>query len=191
MLVVGSVNAPIIFEAAVPLNPPVIPPETVGEAQLYVVPAGTIPFVILIGEVVKFPALQIVAFIAFIKGFGLTVTIMVNTVPIQLPDVGVTVYVAYCTIFVGFVSVPEIFVCVVPVAPPVNPPETVGIPQLYVVPAGTTPFVPLVGVDVKVAALQIVAVIALIEGIGFIVTISVNVAPGQAPAVGVIVYVAY
>lgn len=41
-------------------------------------------------------------------GLGLTVTVMVNVAPTHepvAPDVGVTVYVAVCGVFVGFVKV--------------------------------------------------------------------------------------
>ena len=44
----------------------------------------------------------------------------------QLPLVGVTVYVAVCGMLVGFVSVPLILDCPVAVAPPVKPPVTTG-----------------------------------------------------------------
>ena len=61
-----------------------------------------------------------------------------------------------------------------PDAPPVNPPVTYGALQLYKVPAGTTPFVPLVGVRLKVAPLQIIAVIKLTVATGVIVTVTVK-----------------
>ena len=54
-------------------------------------------------------------------------------------------------------------------------------------PAGTTPLVTFTGVDVKLPALQIVAVIAVIAGLGFTVTVTVKVAPVQLPEVGVTV----
>jgi hypothetical protein len=77
-----------------------------------------------------------------------------------------------------------------PATPPVTPPVTTGAPHEYVVPAGTTPFVPFAGVEVKLPPLQIVAVMFVIAGFGLTVTITVNVAPGHPPAVGVTVYVA-
>jgi hypothetical protein len=49
------------------------------------------------------------------------------------------------------------------------------------------PLSPLAGVEVKVASLQMVAVIGVIAGTGFTVTITVNVAPVQDPAFGVTV----
>jgi H+/Cl- antiporter ClcA len=61
---------------------------------------------------------------------GLTVTVTVNVLPEQLPDVGVTVYVAVCAVFVGFVKVPLMLAAFVPEAPPVIPPVTVGADQL-------------------------------------------------------------
>jgi hypothetical protein len=68
------------------------------------------------------------------------------------------------------------------------PPVTVGALQLYVVPAGTIPFVPFVGVALNNAPLQLVAVIALITAVGFTVTVKVNVpfAPHNG-VVGVII----
>jgi hypothetical protein len=50
----------------------------------------------------------------------------VNVGPLQVPLLGVTVYVAVCGVFVGLVSVPLILDCPVAVAPPVNPPVTTG-----------------------------------------------------------------
>ena len=47
------------------------------------------------------------------------------------------------------------------------------------------PFVPLVGVTVKATPLHVTVVIAATSGVGFSVTITVNVAPTQAPDVGV------
>ena len=85
------------------------------------------------------------------------------------------------------VNPPEIFVCVAALAPPVSPPETVGVAQLYVVPAGTIPFVTFAGVEVKVPPLQIELVMGVIAGTGFTVAITVNVAPEHVPEVGVIV----
>jgi len=78
----------------------------------------------------------------------------------------------------------------VPEAPPLNPPLTVGADQLYVVPAGTTPFVVFAGVELKATPLQTVLVIAVIEGFGFTVTVNVKGVPAHVPTVGVTVYVA-
>ncbi len=74
-----------------------------------------------------------------------------------------------------------------PVVPPVTPPVTTGADQLYVVPAGTTPFVEFTGAEVKPTALQAVLVIAVIAGVGFTVTVSVKGVPLQTPEVGVTV----
>jgi hypothetical protein len=75
----------------VPAAPPVRPPLTAGADQLYVVPAGTTPFVIFTGNIVKEPPLQIVAAISETAGIGFTVTVMVKSVPVQLPAAGVIV----------------------------------------------------------------------------------------------------
>ena len=84
---------------------------------MYVVPAGTTPSVTFTGVAVNADALQVVAVMAVIDGFGLTVTVTVKVDPGQLPDVGVTVYVAVCAVFVGLVSVPVIL----PPAPALPP----------------------------------------------------------------------
>jgi hypothetical protein len=76
-----------------------------------------------------------------------------------------------------------------PEPPPVNPaPE--GGDQLYVVPGGTIPSVPLVGDTIKPAPLQIVAVIGEITGLGLTDTITVKSGPVQLPAAGVTLYIA-
>ena len=139
------------------------------------------------GVELKTTPLQTVAVIVVMDGDGFTVTVIVNGVPAQLPEVGVTVYVAVCAVFVGFVNVPVILVAAVPEAPPVNPPVTVGADQLYVVLAGTTPFVVFTGVELKATPLQTVFVIAVMAGFGFTVTVNVNDVPAQLPEVGVTV----
>src|SRR5450759_567947 len=134
-----------------------------------------------------------VAFIALIAGFGLTVTVTVNDDPVQLPDTGITVYVAVRTVLVVLVSVPEISVAPLPVAPPVKP-VPAGAAQLYVMPEGTVPSVIFTGVTVNVPPLHIAATNGFIAGLGLTVTVTVNDAPGQLPnnaeVVGVTVYVA-
>src|ERR1043166_1782730 len=187
-VLVGLVNVPVIDEPD-PSTPPVIPPVTVGTPQLYVVPAGTIPFVPSTGVTLNAVPLHTVVVIAFIDGFGLTVTVTVNVAPVHEPDVGVTIYVAVCAVLVGLVNVPVIDEPD-PATPPVIPPVTVGTPQLYVVPTGTIPFVTFNGVTVNVAPLQIVVVKLFIDGLGFTVTVTVNVDPVHEPDVGVTVYVA-
>ena len=76
----------------VPVNdaPPLIVP--VGALQPYVVPAGTIPLVRFVGVTVKLTPLHVIAVIAVITADGLTVTVTLNTAPVQLPvtDTGVT-----------------------------------------------------------------------------------------------------
>jgi hypothetical protein len=91
---------------------------------------------------------------------------------------------------VGLFSVPLIFDAVVPDCPPVSPPVTEGAAQLNVVPAGTMPFTPLVGVTVNAIPLQVVAVIAVIVVTALIVIVSVNVAPAPQLVNGVTIYVA-
>src|SRR5450756_1817037 len=115
-----------MFTSAVPAAPPVIPPVTAGDGQVYVVDAGTIPLVPSAGDDVKLLPLHIVAFILEMAGFGSTVTVTVKVAPVQVPDFGVTVYVAVCRIFVELPSAPLMFAALVTAAPPVRPPETVG-----------------------------------------------------------------
>ena len=88
---------------------------------------------------------------------------------------------------VGLVSVPNKPFCVVPVAPPVSPPVMIGADQLYVVPAGTIPLLPLVGVTLKKSPLHTVAVIAVITAFGLTVTVNWNLDPVQLPVNGVTV----
>jgi hypothetical protein len=75
--------------------PPVMPPDTAGAAHEYVVPAGTTPFVPSAGLTVKPTPVQTADVIAVIAGLGLTVTVTVKDVPVQLPNAtevtGVTV----------------------------------------------------------------------------------------------------
>ena len=119
--------------------PPVTLPVTVGTNQLYVVPTGTIsPPSPSTGVKLNPTSLQTSAVFALINGVGLTVTVNVNDAPGQpVGDTGVISYVAVCTSFVGFVSVPVIILTPLAGAPPVTPPVTLGTDQLYVVPSGT------------------------------------------------------
>ena len=80
-----------MFAWLVPGAPPVIPPVTTGAAQLYVVPAGTMPLIPFAGVEVKVASLQITFVIGVIAGTGLTVTITVKVAPVHIPDNGVTV----------------------------------------------------------------------------------------------------
>ncbi len=82
---------PVKILTPLPVVPPVIPPVTVGALQLYVVPAGTIPFVPFVGVALNCTPPHVVAVIALITAFGFTVTVIANAAPVQLPDNGVTV----------------------------------------------------------------------------------------------------
>jgi len=71
---------------------------------------------------------------------GFTVTVTVNTVPfVQLPEVGVTVYVAVVDTDRLLDSVLVTVPLPDPDAPPVMPLPSVGVPHAYVVPDGITP----------------------------------------------------
>jgi len=83
-------NVPLILPALVPDNPPVNP-LPVGTDQLYVVPDGTVPFVPLEGVVVNNVPLHTVVLIAVTLACGFTVTVTLNTAPVQEPDLGVIV----------------------------------------------------------------------------------------------------
>lgn len=93
---------------------------------------------------------------------------------------------------VVLVSVPLILAAFVPAVPPVMPPDVVGTPQLYVMSEGTIPSVTSTGLTLKLPPLQIAAVLLLTAGVGFTVTVTVNVEPVHGPAgdCGVTVYVA-
>ena len=125
------VKVPLINACAVPAAPPLIPTVTDGDAQVYVVPAGTTPFTPLVGDEVKLAPLQITAVIALIVALGLTVTVTVKEAPIQLPpEVGVTVYVAVLTVLLLFVKVPDTVACVLLATPPLMLPLIEGMLQL-------------------------------------------------------------
>jgi hypothetical protein len=141
-VLVGLVNVPVIMLCDVPAAPPMIPPVTIGNDQLYVVPTGTISSPLipppLTGVNTKLSLLHIISSLALIEGVGLTVTVNVNTSPGHpVGDNGVITYVAVCTVLVGLVNVPVIILVPLADAPPVTPPVTVGADQLYVVPTGT------------------------------------------------------
>jgi hypothetical protein len=87
---VGLVKVPLML-APEPATPPVRPPVTIGAAQLYVMPGGTTPLVIFKGVIVNALSLQTIEEIGVIAGLGFTVTSIVKSAPIQLPEVGVTV----------------------------------------------------------------------------------------------------
>ena len=84
-------KVPDIIAALVALIPPVSVPVKVGVAQLYKVPAGTMPLVILVGVNVNDVPLQMILVIALMEAEGLMVTVTVNTALLQLPDKGVTI----------------------------------------------------------------------------------------------------
>ena len=79
---------------------------------------------------------------------------------------------AVWAIFVGLISVPLIVDAPLPEVPPVKPPVVAGADQLYVVPAGTRPFVTFAGVAVKVAPLHTVEVMFVMAGVGLTVTVT-------------------
>ena len=66
--------------------------------------------------------------------------------------------------------------------PPPIPADIVGAVQEYVVPAGTMPFEMFAGLTVNADSLQTVAVMAVIDGLGFTVTVTVNDGPVHVPA---------
>ena len=69
-------------------------------------PSGTIPLTVSTGLTVNATPLQLTELIAVITAVGLTVTVTVNVAPVQLPDNGVTVYVAVCVVFNGLLNTP-------------------------------------------------------------------------------------
>ena len=69
---------------------------------------------------------------------GLITALTVNVEPVQLPDVGVTLYTAVAAFAVVLVSVPFTSLWPVPDAPPVML-APVGLLHAYVVPAGIVP----------------------------------------------------
>ena len=76
-------------------------------------------------------------------------------------------------------------------APPVAVPVNIGELQLYTVPAGIIPLVPLVGVTVKLTPLHDTVEIELISAVGGNVTVTVKKVPTQPDGVlGVTINVA-
>ena len=188
---VGFTNVPLTTEAPEPVVPPVIKPVTLGTPQLYVVPAGTIPLVTFVGVILKNTPLHVVVLIAVICASGFKFTVTEKEAPVQDPDVGVTIYVAVTTLIVVFVKVPVIELTLDACDnPPVNP-TPVGVVQVYVVPAGTMPFVPFTGLTVNNTPPQLVVLIGVITAVGLIVTVKVNDAfTPHKVELGVTVYVA-
>jgi len=177
------VSVPVMLGPA-PAASPVMVPTIVGKPQVYEVPAGTTPLMPFVGLATNVEPLHIADVMLLIAGTGFTVMDTVNVDPVQLPDVGVTVYIAICGELPGLTSVPVMF-APDPARPPVIPPVTVGAVQAYVVPAGTIPFVTSTGVIVNVPPLQIVVLIAVTDGLGSTRTVTVNVAPVHPFAEGV------
>jgi hypothetical protein len=65
-----------------------------------------------------------------------------------------------------WLNIPEIFVALDPLVPPVNPGVNEGSAQLYFVLAGITPLVGCVGVTVKATPEHVEVTIVLILGVG-------------------------
>jgi hypothetical protein len=135
---------------------------------------------------VKVAPLQIVAVMALTAGLGSTVTVTLKVAPVQVPETGVTVYTAFCTVLVGLIREP-VTDPPLPATPPVMLPETTGADHVKIVPAGTIPLVPFTGVTVNVPELQIVAAISVIAGTGLTVTVTVKSGPVHDPDTGVTV----
>jgi hypothetical protein len=92
----------MIVGLSVAESPPVIVPDTDGGFQLYTIFCGTIPFVLFVGVTTKVTPLHTVVLIGVTSGVGFTNTVTVNIAPTQLPDFGITLYVAVLTVFVRF-----------------------------------------------------------------------------------------
>ena len=88
-------NLPVIIVGlSVAESPPVIVPDTLGINQLYTVLPGTMPLPGFVGVTTKVTPLHTVVLIGVTSGVGFTNTVTVNIAPSQLPDFGVTLYVA-------------------------------------------------------------------------------------------------
>ena len=133
-----------------------------------------------VGVYEKGTILHVVVLWAARLGTGSTVTVTVKTVPVvQLPDVGVTLYVAVDTDVVVLVRVlVTVAVPVPPEAPPVRPVPSIGLAHVYVVPVGIVP----VGVYENATAEQVTPVCEVIVATGLTVILTVNVAPVHVPA---------
>jgi hypothetical protein len=106
---VASADSPVTFALATTV-------------QVYVVPEGTIFPDPSAGATVNAFELQIVAVCAITDGLGLTVTVMLNGAPEQLPAVGVTEYVTIIGAFVELTNVPDVNeLAAVPLDIPVRP----------------------------------------------------------------------
>jgi hypothetical protein len=171
-----------LIDAPAPAVAPVMPPVTVPIVHVKLLGALDVKLML-----VALP-LQIDFVAAFVTaGVGLTVTVMVNGLPAQLPviDVGVTIY---CTdpavALLGLVSV-WLMVEPEPALAPVMLPLMV--PMVHEKLLGAVAAREMFGLD----PLQIAVVAALVTaGLGFTVNVIVNGVPGQLPVVdvGVIMY---
>ena len=85
------VSVPTILVTPLTCEVPPVKPLPVGAAQVYVVPAGTMPLLPFTGLTVNGELLNTVDVIALITATGLTVMIALNVLPVQVPDVGVIV----------------------------------------------------------------------------------------------------
>ena len=85
------VRVPNIPLTAAACEAPPVRPVPVGADHVYVVPAGMIPFAGSTGVTAKLTPLQVVVLIGAMVAVGSIVTVTVNTIPVQLPDTGVTV----------------------------------------------------------------------------------------------------
>jgi hypothetical protein len=86
------VNVPVIVATPLDCDRPPVNPVPVGTVHVYVVPAGTIPFVPLVGLVLKAIPPQILVLIGVTLAVGLMVATNVNVVPTpQLTVFGVTI----------------------------------------------------------------------------------------------------
>ncbi len=101
------------------------PVPRVGAAQAYRVPKGTMPE----GAYAKVTLLQDEVVCEAIVATGFTVTVTLNTVPVQVPggDVGVTLYTAVTGAPVVLVSTSVIVLLAVPEDPPVTPVPMLGV----------------------------------------------------------------
>lgn len=134
----------------------------------------------LAGEIANGVPLLEVCTILTISGAGCTVTITENAAPTQFPTRGVTKYVAVCAKLVRFSRLPVINVgLLVADTPPVKVPVNIGTLQVYKMPSGTMPLVPLVGVITNGTPLQVTVVIELISAVGGNVTVTVKKVPTQ------------
>jgi hypothetical protein len=128
--------------------------------------------------------LQVTVLNTPISGVGLTVTTTVNAAPSPQPRiVGITVYVAVCTLLVLFNKLPYMPSWPDLDSPPVIVAVTCGSDHLYFVPNGTIPLVLFTGVILKNTPLQVTVDICVITGLGLSITSRLKAAPIQVPDV--------